>query len=46
MSLLIFRYFLESHSPYFFKNNRLQLLKEKELEMTPKYGKPEAQSWP
>ena len=32
--------------PLFFKKNGLQLLKEKALEMTPKYGRTEAQSWP
>ena len=36
MSLLIFRYFLDSHSPYFFLKNGLQLLKKKALEMIPK----------
>ena len=42
MSLLIFRYFLDSHSPFFFKKNGLQLLKEKALEMILEYGRTEA----
>ena len=29
----MFRYFLDSHSPFFFKKNGFQLLKEKALEM-------------
>ena len=46
MSLLIFRFFLESHSPNFFLKNGLQLLKDKALEIIPKDGRTEAQSWP
>ena len=46
MSLLTIRYFLGSNSPYFFKTNGFQLLKKKVFEMTLKYGKTEAQSWP
>ena len=37
--------FLDSHSPYFFKND-LKLLKENPMEIIPKYGRTEAQSWP
>ena len=40
------RLLFDSHSPYFFKKNRLQLLKEKALEMITKYGSTEVQSWP
>ena len=32
--------------PLPFKKNSLQLLKEKTLEMVPKYERAEAQSWP
>ena len=32
--------------PLLFLKNGLQLLKEKALEMIPKYGRTEAQSWP
>ena len=32
--------FLDSHSPYFFKNG-LKLLKDKALEIIPKYGRTE-----
>ena len=38
--------FLDSYSPYFFLKNGLQLLKKTSLEMIPKYGRTEAQSWP
>ena len=38
--------FLDSHSPFFFINNGLKLLKERALEMIPKCGRAEAQSWP
>ena len=37
---------LGKRSPYFFIKNGLKLFKEKALEMLPKYGKIEAQSWP
>ena len=33
--ITIFRYFLDSHSPFFFKKNGLQMFKEKALEMIP-----------
>ena len=36
--------FLDSHSPYFFIKNGFKLLKEKALEMIPKYGRTEVQS--
>ena len=38
--------FLDSHSPYIFIKKDLKLLKEKELEMIPEYGRTEAQSLP
>ena len=38
--------FLDSHSPFFFIKNGLKLLKERALEMIPKCGRAEAQSWP
>ena len=39
--------FLDSHSPaLFFIKNDFNLLKEKALEMIPKYRRAEAQSWP
>ena len=37
--------FLHSHIPYFFIKNGLKLVKEKDLEMIPKYGRTGAQSW-
>ena len=37
--------FVDSHSRYFFKK-WLNVLKGKALEIIPKYGKTEAQSWP
>ena len=40
MSLLIFRLFLSS------LKNGLKLLADKALEIIPKYGRSEAQSWP
>ena len=46
MSLLIFRYFWDSHSPYFFKKWLTVAEKEKVFEMILKYGKTKAQSWP
>lgn len=38
--------FLDSDSPYIFIKKDLKLLKEKELEMIPEYGRAEAQSLP
>ena len=39
--------FLDSHRPDFFLiKNDFNLLKEKALEMIPKYRRAEAQSWP
>ena len=38
--------FFESHSPYFFKKIGLKLLKDKALEIIPKYRRTEAQSSP
>ena len=35
---------LDRHNPCFFKIN-LKLLKDKALEIIPKYGRTEAQSW-
>ena len=37
---------LNSHSPYFSIKRGLKLLKEKALEMIPKNGRTEAQTWP
>ena len=37
--------FLDSHSPYFFIKNGFKLLKEKTLEMIPKFGRTEVQSY-
>ena len=37
---------LGKRSPYFFIKNDLKLLKEKALEMLPKYRRIEGQSWP
>ena len=36
---------LDSHSPCFFIKSGLKLLKERTLEMIPKCGRAEAQSW-
>ena len=38
--------FLDTHNPCFFKKNDLKLLKEKALEMIPKYWRTEAHNWP
>ena len=44
MSLLIFRFWRETL--FTFLKNSLKLLKDKALEIIPKYGRTQAQSWP
>ena len=46
MSLLIFRFWTATGLTFFFIKNDFNLLKEKALEMIPKYRRAEAQSWP